>query len=71
MIGPCFFDCNNKNELGYCLTTACINPNYNYSYFSSMINYNYPNSPCENCSNNPKNGGSGICHCILGVPRIT
>lgn len=23
-------------------------------------------SPCEYCSNNPKNGGSGICHCILG-----
>lgn len=22
--------------------------------------------PCEYCSNNPKNGGSGICHCILG-----
>lgn len=21
---------------------------------------------CMNCSNNPKNGGSGICHCILG-----
>ena len=21
---------------------------------------------CINCSNNPKNGGSGICHCILG-----
>lgn len=21
---------------------------------------------CVNCSNNPKNGGSGICNCILG-----
>ena len=21
---------------------------------------------CDNCSNNIKNGGSGICHCILG-----
>ena len=26
----------------------------------------YNGSPCEYCSNNPKNGGSGICHCILG-----
>ena len=26
----------------------------------------YEASPCVNCSNNPKNGGSGICHCILG-----
>ena len=23
-------------------------------------------SACDNCSNNIKNGGSGICHCILG-----
>ena len=28
-------------------------------------------SPCEHCSNNPKNGGTGICHCILGSPQIT
>ena len=25
---------------------------------------------CEHCSNNPKNGGSGICHCILGGTPI-
>ena len=29
-----------------------------------------PISPCQNCSNNPKNGGSGICHCILGTQLI-
>ena len=23
-------------------------------------------SPCDGCANNPKNGGSGICHCTLG-----
>lgn len=28
-------------------------------------------SPCEHCPNNPKNGGSGVCHCILGVPQVT
>ena len=22
--------------------------------------------PCEHCSNNPKNGGSGYCNCTLG-----
>lgn len=22
--------------------------------------------PCQKCSNHPSNGGSGICHCILG-----
>ena len=26
----------------------------------------YEASPCAYCSNNPKNGGSGICLCILG-----
>lgn len=25
---------------------------------------------CDNCANNPKNGGSGICHCTLGLPVI-
>lgn len=24
-------------------------------------------SPCDACSNSPKNGGSGICHCTLGT----
>ena len=27
--------------------------------------------PCRNCSNHPSNGGSGICHCTLGTPKIT
>lgn len=31
---------------------------------------NPTNSNCEHCSNNPKNGGSGICHCILGGTPI-
>ena len=30
----------------------------------------YNGSPCDYCSNNPKNGGSGICHCILGQPPV-
>ena len=30
----------------------------------------YDGSPCDSCSNNPKNGGSGICHCILGQPQV-
>lgn len=29
----------------------------------------YP-SNCDRCHNNPKNGGSGICHCILGQQTI-
>lgn len=30
----------------------------------------YNNSSCKYCSNNPINGGSGICHCILGQEAI-
>ena len=26
---------------------------------------------CRNCGNHPVNGGSGICHCILGLPKVT
>lgn len=31
----------------------------------------YNASPCRTCSNNPANGGSGICFCILGQPKFT
>lgn len=27
---------------------------------------NFKSSPCTGCSNNPLNGGSGNCNCILG-----
>jgi hypothetical protein len=25
---------------------------------------------CQNCSNHPENGGSGICHCTLGITTV-
>ena len=28
-------------------------------------------APCVNCPNHPVNGGSGVCHCTLGCPRVT
>ena len=27
--------------------------------------------PCKNCSNHTSNGGSGICNCTLGLPKVT
>lgn len=32
------------------------------------VNYPYYPIPatCQKCPNHPSNGGSGICHCILG-----
>jgi len=38
--------------------------NNRYDY---TMNVCYENNACVNCLNNPKNGGSGICNCILGT----
>ena len=37
---------------------------------SSTINIAFGTKACENCPNNPKNGGDGICFCILGQQNI-
>lgn len=34
-------------------------------------NFNYVPESCRGCSNHPSNGGSGVCYCILGSPKIT
>lgn len=31
------------------------------------IPVSFTNDACKNCKNNPVNGGSGICNCILGT----
>ena len=31
----------------------------------------YVASPCQTCSNNPANGGSGNCNCTLGTCPVT
>ena len=31
---------------------------------------NFEQTACMSCSNNPKNGGSGICHCTLGQMNV-
>ena len=66
MSGPCPYHCHNKNQLGYCLTTGCINPHYKYIVFYNDCNNMIP-EPCRKCSNHPKNGGTGICNCTLGT----
>ena len=38
---------------------------------NSDVSVERPYTACESCSNNPKNGGSGICFCTLGTPEIT
>lgn len=38
-------------------------------FINGAISFEKPS--CANCPNNIKNGGSGICHCILGQMEIT
>lgn len=42
----------------------------NYNFEDATISA-FEQSSCVNCSNNPKNGGSGICFCTLGQMKIT
>lgn len=43
-------------------------PPYRDSNYWTTLNVNsYVTEPCKNCPNHPSNGGSGICHCILGT----
>ena len=66
MTGTCPYPCVNKTDFGYCRYTACINPHYQYIVFYEHCNNSIP-APCRTCSNNPANGGTGICHCTLGL----
>ena len=52
------------------ITTSETITNFHYIPMGPSNNA-YDGSPCDRCSNNPKNGGSGICNCILGQPQIT
>ena len=42
----------------------------NFNFEDATISA-FEQSSCVNCSNNPKNGGSGICHCTLGQMQFT
>lgn len=56
------------NKLEVSLNDATLLNNYN---FNDGIISAFEQSACINCSNNPKNGGSGICHCTLGQIQFT
>ena len=47
-----------------------INTPYQVKDYTTFdLKDNIPES-CRNCSNHPSNGGSGICHCILGTQPV-
>lgn len=39
-------------------------------YVNNIKVYDYTPAACRYCSNHPNNGGSGVCHCILGNNTI-
>lgn len=45
-----------------------IHIDYPYNQINKV---EYINDSCRCCPNHPNNGGSGVCHCILGTPKIT
>lgn len=52
-------------------TAKTLNDFLNTHNYEDLAVSTFEQSACANCSNNPKNGGSGICHCTLGQPKIT
>lgn len=43
---------------------------------NEVYQYKIPNTfpipeACQNCSNHPSNGGTGICNCTLGLQSVT
>ena len=51
-------------------TTISINDLNNYNLENSIMG-NWEQPACVNCPNNAKNGGSGICCCVLGQVPVT
>jgi hypothetical protein len=57
------YGCNNCTR-----NSRYLVDNYKSKSYNNTIIKN--NNPCDNCSSNPKNGGSGICNCTLNLPEI-
>lgn len=43
---------------------------YYFDFKNPFLKESFENDACVNCSNNPKNGGTGICSCTLGQKTI-
>ena len=53
----------------YCIkeqeNTNILSPTYPFKFPDTYISTPYEYECCKGCSNNPANGGSGICNCTL------
>ncbi len=69
-------DCENTDTCDNCqrtikMTTTVAFNDYGRKLFEEkFLDINAVPLPCRGCSNHPYNGGSGICHCILGIQTI-
>lgn len=65
----------NKPETKDCLLPRTISVETPDIHFEHMLDWRksdplssgYIPEACKTCSNHPCNGGSGICHCIMGI----
>jgi len=64
----CIYEGTCKNANTYECNNCTRNSRYLVDNYKVKIFTN--SSPCDNCSCNPKNGGSGICNCTLNLPEI-
>ena len=60
----------NQPSLNDYLNSYNLNDYLNSYNLEDSIVSNFEQSACINCPSNPKNGGSGICHCTLGQMHI-
>jgi len=50
--------------------TTSVEKIYNTRDYIPDTNFNNIPPACRYCSNHPNNGGSGVCHCIMGSQII-
>lgn len=63
---------NDYDKLNKALEKLLKEPNPPYDSYWTTLNVNsYIPEPCKACPNHPSNGGSGICNCTLGLPKVT
>lgn len=66
-----------KDVLEKLLASGALDPYINPNWVNPIVlNIDKRNSDdipesCRYCSNHPSNGGSGVCLCTLGGPKIT
>ena len=65
-----FNDESSANELMSVLESLGFHEVVFPTLSTATVTLSVQNDPCKDCSNNPKNGGSGVCNCTIGLPKI-